>query len=215
MKKAIIFDLDGTLLNSLIDIAESVNFILKKYNFKTHSIEDYKYMIGKGIKPLIEKALPNNISENDFQKYFNEISKLYEQNQTKHTHPYNGIMDMLNNLSKKGISLNILSNKPNNFAKDVVHHFFNDINFNIVFGARDGIPKKPSPDSVNEIIKLTGINKNDFIYMGDTSTDMLTAKAANVESIGVTWGYRKVDELLNAGANHIVNHPSEVIKYFS
>jgi len=213
-KKAIIFDLDGTLLNSLIDIAESVNYVLEKYNFPTHNIEDYKYMIGNGIQVLIEKALPNNISKTDFEKYFNEASTIYEKRQTQKSHPYDGIIDMLNSLSDKGISLNILSNKPDNFTKDVVKHFFKDIDFKIVFGAREGVPKKPAANAVNEIVKTIGLDKQEFIYMGDTSTDMLTANAANIESIGVTWGYRKVDELLNAGAKHIVNSPIEVLEFF-
>ena len=213
-KKAIIFDLDGTLLNSLIDIAESVNSVLEKHNFPTHSIDDYKYMIGNGIQVLIKKALPNHISKTDFEKYFKEASAVYEQRQTQKSHPYNGIVEMLNSLSNKGIVLNILSNKPDNFTKDVVKHFFNDIDFKIVLGAREGIPKKPAPDAVNEIINTLGFDKQEFMYMGDTSTDMLTAGAANIESIGVTWGYRKVDELLNAGAEHIVNYPIEVLDFF-
>ena len=213
-KKAIIFDLDGTLLNSLIDIAESVNYVLEKHNFPTHNIEDYKYMIGNGIQVLIEKALPNNISKTDFEKYFNEAVLIYEQRQTQKSHPYEGIIDMLNSLSDKGIVLNILSNKPDNFTKDVVNYFFKDIDFKIVFGAREGIPKKPAPDAVNEIVNTLGFDKQEFMYMGDTSTDMLTAKAANIESIGVTWGYRKVDELLNAGAKHIVTSPAEVLEFF-
>ena len=213
-KKAIIFDLDGTLLNSLIDIAESVNYVLKKHSFPTHSIDDYKYMIGNGIQVLIEKALPNNISKSDFDNYFKEASAVYEQRQTQKTHPYDGIVEMLNSLSDKGIALNILSNKPDNFTKDVVKHFFNDIDFKIVLGAREGIPKKPAPDAVNEIVSTLGFDKQEFMYMGDTSTDMLTAGAANIESIGVTWGYRKIDELLNAGAKHIVNSPIEVLEFF-
>ncbi len=214
MKKAIIFDLDGTLINSLIDIAESVNYVLKKHNFPTHNIEDYKYMIGNGIQVLIEKALPNNISKTDFDKYFNEAVNIYEKRQTQKSHPYNGIIEMLHSLSDKGIYLNILSNKPDNFTKDVVNHFFKDIDFKIVLGARDGIPKKPAPDAVNEIVKTFSFDKSEFMYMGDTSTDMLTANNANIESIGVSWGYRKVDELLNAGAKHIVNSPNEVLKLF-
>jgi len=213
-KKAIIFDLDGTLLNSLIDIAESVNYILEKHNFPTHSIDDYKYMIGNGIQVLIEKALPNNISESDFDKYFKEALAVYEQRQTQKSHPYDGIVEMLNSLSDRGVVLSILSNKPNNFTKYVVKHFFNVINFKIVLGAREGIPKKPAPDAVNEIVCALGFDKQEFMYMGDTSTDMLTAGAANIESIGVTWGYRKVDELLNAGAKHIVNTPGEVLEFF-
>ena len=213
-KKAIIFDLDGTLLNSLIDIAESVNYVLEKHNFPTHNIDDYKYMIGNGIQVLIEKALPNNISKNDFEKYFNEAVLIYEQRQTQKSHPYEGIIKMLESLSAKGIVLNILSNKPDNFTKDVVNHFFKGIDFKIVFGAREGIPKKPAPDAVNEIVKILDFKKQEFMYMGDTSTDMLTAGAANIESIGVTWGYRKIDELLNAGAEHIVNYPIEVLDFF-
>lgn len=214
MKKAIIFDLDGTLLNSLVDIAESVNYVLEKHHFPTHNINDYKYMIGNGIKVLVEKALPKNVSKSEFETYFNETKLIYEQRQTQKTHAYNGIIDMLKALSNKGIELNILSNKPNNFTQDVVKHFFTDINFNIVFGARKGVEIKPSPEAVNEIVKTLGFAKNEFMYMGDTSTDMQTAKAAGIDSIGVTWGYRKVDELVNSGAKHIVNSPSEVLQFF-
>jgi phosphoglycolate phosphatase len=211
MKKAIIFDLDGTLLNSLIDISESVNYVLEKYNFKTHSFEDYKYMIGNGIAVLIEKALPTNLSKTDAEIYFNEIKLVYEKRQTIKSKPYNGIIEMLKTLENKGISLNILSNKPNNFTQEVVNHFFADIKFDFVFGEREGYQRKPSPQTANEIIEKLGFKKSEFLYMGDTSTDMLTAKAANIDAIGVTWGYRKVDELLENGAKFIINNPKEIL----
>ncbi len=212
MKKAIIFDLDGTLLNSLIDIADSVNYVLKKYNMPTHKFEDYKYMIGNGVETLVKKALPSNISEQDFSKYYSEISDVYRKNQMNKTHPYNGIVDLLKTLNNRNISVNILSNKPDNFTKEVVSHYFNNINFDIIRGAKQGVPKKPAPDAVFDIISSLKLNKEDFLYVGDTSTDMQTAKNAELTSVGVLWGYRTEKELKDNGADYIISKPEEILK---
>ena len=156
--KAIIFDLDGTLLNSLTDIADSVNLVLEKYNLPTHKIDDYKLMIGKGIETLVERALPENIKGTEFDKYLSEIKEVYEANQITKTKPYDGIVDMLKELNNKNVSLNILSNKPINFTLMVVKHFLADIKFDNILGAREGIPQKPDPHSVFEIIENINID---------------------------------------------------------
>ena len=211
--KAIIFDLDGTLLNSLTDIADSVNIVLEKYNFPIHSINDYKLFIGNGIEKLIERALPDNISNDDFEKYLTEIKSIYEKNQINKTKAYDGILEMLKTLNKKSVSINILSNKPIDFTKMVVNHFLKEIKFDNVLGARKNIPKKPNPQAVLEIIKNLKLNKKEVLYVGDTGTDMKTAKNAELTSIGVLWGFRDEKELKENGANYIINSPSEILKF--
>jgi phosphoglycolate phosphatase len=210
--KAIIFDLDGTLLNSLIDIADSVNFVLKKYNLPVHSIEDYKLFIGSGIEKLVERALPDNISDENFRKYLSEIKSVYEKNQISKTKPYDGILEMLKILNNKGVSLNILSNKPINFTKMVVEHFLGDIKFDNVLGAREGVPKKPNPQAVFEIIDSLKLNKEEVLYVGDTGTDMQTAENAGLTSVGVLWGFRGLEELMENNADYIIEEASKIIE---
>ncbi len=209
--KAIIFDLDGTLLNSLIDIADSVNLVLEKYNLPTHSIEDYKLFIGNGIEKLVALALPENIKKTDFEKYLSEIKSVYEKNQISKTKPYNGVIEMLKTLNNRGISLNILSNKPIEFTKMLVEHFFVDIKFDNVLGAREGIPKKPNPQAVFDIIENLQLEKCAVLYVGDTGTDMKTAENADLTSVGVLWGFRGMEELVENNANYIIDEASKII----
>ena len=211
MKKAVIFDLDGTLLNSLIDIAESVNYVLRKYNLPQHKFDDYKYMIGNGVEVLVKKALPDNISKEDFEKYYKEISEVYRENQMNKTHPYDGIKDMLQGLKDKGVKINILSNKPDNFTQEVVKHYFPEFEFAVIRGALPDVPKKPAPDAVYSIVEQNGIDKQDFLYVGDTSTDMQTAKNAGLTAVGVLWGYRNEQELKENGADYIISKPEELL----
>jgi len=210
--KAIIFDLDGTLLNSLVDIADSVNFVLKKYNLPVHSIEEYKLFIGSGIEKLVERALPDNISDENFKKYLDEIKSVYEKNQISKTKPYDGILEMLKILNNKGVSLNILSNKPIDFTKMVVEHFLGDIKFDNVLGAREGVPKKPNPQAVSEIIDNLKLNKEEVLYVGDTGTDMQTAENAGLTSVGVLWGFRGLEELMENNADYIIEETSKIIE---
>ena len=209
--KAIIFDLDGTLLNSLVDIADSVNIVLKKYNLPTHPIDDYKLMVGKGIKSLVEEALPNNVNQSDFDKYFAEVTQVYENNQINKTQPYSGIIDMLKALEDNGTIINILSNKPIDFTKMVVSHFLGEINFKYVIGARKGVPQKPNPISVFEIIEGLELDKSEVLYVGDTGTDMKTAENAGLSSVGVLWGFRGLEELMENGAEYIIEEPSKIV----
>jgi phosphoglycolate phosphatase len=208
--KAVIFDLDGTLLNSLIDIADSVNFVLKKHNLPVHELEDYKMMIGNGIEKLVERALPKEISKSEFDNYLTEIKTVYKKNQIAKTKPYDGIIEMLKELEKNKISLNILSNKPIEFTIMVVKHFFSDIKFDNVLGARPNIPIKPNPHAVFEIIENLKLQKEDVLYVGDTGTDIQTANAAELNSVGVLWGFRGLEELMENEAEFIINKPQEL-----
>lgn len=211
MIKAIIFDLDGTLLDTLTDIMESVNQVLEKYSFPTHDLQSYKYFIGNGIEVLTQKAFPQQIPENEFEGYLKEVTEEYAKRQTLRTRPYDGIMEMLNELNSLGIKLTILSNKPHEFTVPTVQHFFSEIKFEIVFGARKEIPRKPAPDAVYEILNILSLSKDECLYVGDTPTDMLTAKAAGVDAIGVSWGFRTIEELNGAGAKRILNRPQDIL----
>lgn len=211
MKKGIIFDLDGTLLNSLIDIADAVNFVLKENKFPVHEFESYKQFIGNGIEVLAKKALPQNISDNDFKRHFDEIKSSYEIRQNTRTAPYDGIIELLEELNKQGIMVSVLSNKPHEFVEPTVKRYFHNIKFEILLGSRPNIPRKPSPNSVFEILKALGLDKQDCFFVGDTSTDINTGINAGLETIGVTWGFRDREELQKAKASFIVGYPSEIL----
>jgi phosphoglycolate phosphatase len=212
MKKAVIFDLDGTLLDTLTDIMESVNIVLKRYGFPTHDLDAYKYFIGSGISVLTQKAFPSFISEREFTVYLSEVMREYEARQTLRTKPYDGIMEMLERLNNEGVKIAILSNKPDEFAKPTVAHFFPNIKFEVVFGSRENVARKPAPDAVFEILDLLNLHKEDCYFVGDTSTDMRTAVSAGVDAIGVSWGFRTVDELNGTGAKCIIDSPRDIFE---
>ncbi len=210
MKKAIIFDLDGTLLNTLIDLQESVNKILNKYKYPTHHIDKYKYFLGNGIEVLTRKAFPENISNSEFALYLQEVKTEYASRQTSKTRPYDGIIEMLEELNNRNIKIAILSNKPNEFTGPTVAHFFSNIKFEVVFGARKEVARKPSAEAVNEILSIFEISKEDCFFVGDSETDMQTAVNSGMEAIGVSWGFRTVDEMRNNGANYIIDEPKQI-----
>lgn len=211
MKKAILFDLDGTLLNTLTDIADSVNEVLEKYHFPTHQLDDYKYFIGNGIEVLAKKALPSSISENEFKTLLAQIKATYFKNQNHKTAPYEGIVEMLKQIEQLNFKIAIFSNKPHDFVEPTVKHYFPDNTFDFMFGSRDGFPKKPDPKVTQHILNLLELQAEDCYFIGDTATDILTGKNANIETIGVLWGFRNRNELSEAGADFIVQKPSEII----
>ncbi len=213
MKKAIIFDLDGTLLNTIVDLSETVNIVLEKHNFPLHSIDEYKYFLGKGIEVLCRKAFPDKISEDEFQQCLKEVEDVYKVRQTLKTRPFDGISEMLEKLNDLGIKISILSNKPHEFTGDTVEHYFPNINFEVIYGARDGFERKPSADSPLEIAGIMNLKPEEIYFVGDSETDIKTGINANMQSIGVEWGYRKLSELEEAGASYIISKPSDIFKY--
>jgi len=211
MKKGVIFDLDGTLLNTLIDLQESVNGVLTKYNFPTHHIDEYKYFLGNGIEVLTRKAFPKDINDIEFPKYLEEVKAEYSSRQTSKTKPYDGIIDLLKELNNQSIKIAILSNKPNEFARPTVAHFFNDIKFEVVFGARQEVARKPSAEAVTEILDVFGLKKEECLFIGDSETDMQTGVNAGMQAVGVSWGFRTVDEMKDNGASFIIDKPEELL----
>jgi phosphoglycolate phosphatase len=214
--KAIIFDLDGTLLDTVDDISDSANSVLKRYNFSTYTPAQYKLFVGDGMETLVSRLLPKNKKNNKqlIKKIVSEIKVEYAKNWNKKTKIYPGIKSLLSTLSKKGIKMCVLSNKPEKFTKLMVQHFFPKTKFEFVFGARDGVPKKPDPALALKIVKNLNLFPSEFIYLGDTKTDMQTATNAGMVAVGVLWGFRTKKELIKSGAKFVVRYPREVLNFF-
>jgi len=214
MKKTLIFDLDGTLLDSISDIANSMNKVLKELNLKTYTIEDYKYFVGEGIDILVENVLDKNLE--NYHKIKDEVMQRfkleYNGKLQANTIPYDGIYELLDNLKKLDCNLAVLSNKPHDFTVAYVEHFFKDYNFAEVHGQKNNLPKKPNPEAAKQIANRLGVPCKDIYFIGDTKIDMQTAKSAEMNAVGVLWGFRNEEELRKFGADFIVSHPLEIIK---
>lgn len=213
MKKLIIFDLDGTLLNSIQDLANSCNDILIRYDFPIHTIDEYKYFVGNGVGKLVERALPIDRREPEFvEKIRIEFVDHYSKHASDTTAPYSDIEDLLLQLSKKGLLLAVASNKFDAGTKSLVKDYFGDIQWSIVLGQREGVKTKPDPQIVFDIIKQLGsVDKSEILYLGDSDADMQTCVNADIDGVGVTWGFRTEQELINNGAKYIINHPLELL----
>jgi phosphoglycolate phosphatase len=210
----VIFDLDGTLLDSLEDIANAANATLAKLNLPTWPIENYKHYVGDGVRILFERALapPNSqspdASTSDILESCLEIyQNQYNQNWDRCSKPYPGIPEMLHTLHNAGLKLAVLSNKPEPFTLLCIQRFFPDIPFDLTLGHSDRFPRKPDPTSAKWIAAQFSTNPQRIAYVGDTNTDMQTAVGANLFPIGVSWGFRSEQEILAAGAK-IMCHPS-------
>lgn len=208
----IIFDVDGTLLNTIDDLANSMNSVLKKHGFPEHATEKYKYFVGNGMEKLARRALPaEGINEKMIRLYLEELEDEYSKRWNEFTKPYEGIKELLDNLDALGIQMSVLSNKPHQFTKIVIDKFFGLDRFCFVFGARVSIPKKPDPYSALEISRLSGIPASNYIYLGDSGVDMKTANASGMYAVGAAWGFREDEELLENGAKTIIKSPMEII----
>ena len=210
--KALIFDLDGTLLNTLQDLADSMNTVLHKYGYPTHDTENYRYFVGAGMRNLIIKTLPyEHRNDETISLIHAGMIKEYEKRWAYTTKPYPGIPEMLDVISASGIPISIFSNKPHAFTLKTVRKLLPKWDFKYVFGARENVPIKPDPTSALEIADKLGISPDTFVYIGDSGVDMQTAVSAGMHPIGVSWGFRKPQELLSSGAEHIINDPSELL----
>ena len=211
MKKTVIFDLDGTLLDSIEDIASSMNKVLESLQLPTHKIEDYKHFVGGGVDILVENALSNQSKE-----IKDEVTKRfkieYDGKLHSKTLPYDGIYELLDELKKLDINLAVLSNKPHEFTVSYVNHFFKNYNFKEVHGQKKDVPKKPDPKAALDIVKFLNSSCENTYFIGDTKIDMQTAKSANMTAIGVLWGFRDEKELRDFGADFIVSNPLEILK---
>ncbi len=196
MYKLIIFDLDGTLLNSIEDLANSVNYTLQRYNLPTHPVNSYKLFIGNGVNKLIERALPENLQTTDqVEKLKQEFIKHYNLHSEDKTTPYEGIETLLSTLQSENFKIAIASNKFHEATVALSKKYFPTISFFEVLGQREGFATKPDPTILNEIINKAGVENNEVLYVGDSGVDASTARNANVDFVGVLWGFRTKTEL--------------------
>ncbi|WP_066152975.1 HAD family hydrolase [Arcobacter cryaerophilus gv. pseudocryaerophilus] len=211
MKKTVIFDLDGTLLDSIEDIASSMNKVLESLQLPTHKIEDYKHFVGGGVDILVENALSNQSKEIK-DEVIKRFKIEYDGKLHSKTLPYDGIYELLDELKKLDINLAVLSNKPHEFTVSYVNHFFKNYNFKEIHGQKKDVPKKPDPKAALDIVKCLDSSCENTYFIGDTKIDMQTAKSANMTAIGVLWGFRDEKELRDFGADFIVSNPLEILK---
>ena len=210
--KAVLFDLDGTLLDTLDDLADSMNAVLEASGYPVHDVEAYKYFVGNGLRNLTERCLPGEHrtpAEIDF--HLDKLRKEYEARWDKKTRPYRGIPELLDALAGKGIKIAVLSNKADEFAVRVVKKLLPDWRFEAVVGEKPGYPKKPDPSGAIAIAAQLGIPCNEFLYLGDTNVDMKTAVSAGMYAVGALWGFRKADELAEGGARVLIPEPAALL----
>ena len=210
---AIVFDLDGTLLDSLADIATAANAALADGGWPQHPIDDYRQLVGDGVAVLFERALPEAASKDRKQidACIAGFKKHYDVQWRKQSRPYAGIEEMLATLQSRQIPLAVLSNKPHAFTVACVDHFFAATKWTCVLGNTPELPRKPDPAGVHAILQPLNVAPANCLYVGDTNTDMQTAKAAGCYALGVTWGFRPAEELQQAGADQIIDTPAQIV----
>jgi len=213
MYKACIFDLDGTLTDTLESLTYSVNATLKELGLSQITEMQCKAFVGSGARRLIEQSIqvagdPNAERIEEAMEVYGRIFKKYC---TYHVAPYEGIVELLQELKAQGVRLAVLSNKPHLQTRDVVATFFEEHTFTSVYGQQDGVPRKPDPAAVHMILEELGVKREECLYIGDSDVDMQTGCAAGVPTVGVTWGFRSKDVLVEHGAAHVVDKPNEII----
>ncbi|MDE6191035.1 MAG: HAD family hydrolase [Muribaculum sp.] len=212
MKKLVIFDLDGTLLNTIEDLGRATNYALEKCGHSAHPLSAYPGMVGNGVKKLIERALPSGLdTEEEVERAREYFKEFYEEHNTEHTAPYPGIMQLLGDLRARDIKVAVASNKYQAAVERLVDYYFPEIEWAAVEGQKEGIPVKPDPSIVFEILGKAPTPKSEVLYVGDSGVDMETARRACVDSVGVTWGFRPMSELKAYHADNIVNTADAIL----
>lgn len=205
-----IFDLDGTLLSTLEDLAKSTNYALHKNGMAEHSLEDIRMFVGNGVKKLMQRAIPHGENNPKFEQTYADFRQHYLKHNLDTTRPYDGIPALLTELKQRGKHLAIVSNKFYTATKDLACHFFSDT-IDVAIGERETIKKKPAPDTVLEALKELGVSRKGAVYIGDSDVDIMTAKNCNLPCISVLWGFRNKDFLLKHGATTFVSNPKDIL----
>lgn len=212
MKKLAIFDLDGTLLDTIADLATGTNYALHQNGFPEHPKEAYPFFVGNGINKLFERALPEGKkTEENILRIRKDFLAYYDAHNTDESHPYPGIPELLATLQEQGIRLAVASNKYQRATAKLIAFYFPRIAFAAVLGQREGIPTKPDPAIVQEILQTAQISPSETLYVGDSGVDMQTALNSGVTSCGVTWGFRPRAELESFSPDYIVNRPEDIL----
>lgn len=208
--KTIIFDLDGTLLDTLSDLADSANYTMEQMGYPTHPLESYRYFVGNGVPKLLERCLPEDKRTEENIVAAREIfAEYYNVHFADKTKSYDGVVELLESLKKSGVKMAVASNKSDEFAQSIVKRFFGNA-FDMVQGGREDVPKKPAPDIAYGIMdKLEAVPEKTY-FAGDSNVDMFTAKNAGITAIGCLWGFRTKEELLEGGAKFLAEKPSDI-----
>lgn len=212
MYQAVIFDLDGTLLYTLEDLKDGVNHVMRNWNYPERTLDEVRRFVGNGIHKLIERAVPEGLEDEKVEQVFEEFKTYYTAHCEIKTRPYDGIMELLAQLKEKGIKLAIVSNKNDAAVKELARDYFADyIEKEVAIGEREGIRKKPAPDSVFEAMRILGVDKKDTVYVGDSDVDRATAKNAGLDCISVTWGFRDEALLKSLEPEYLIAEPEEIL----
>lgn len=212
MYKLVIFDLDGTLVDSLDDLANACNEALSRFGFPAHDREKYRYFVGDGVPMLIERALPEDMRTEDMiSEVKAEFDGIYRNSFDRLTRPYDGIPELIEKLRENDVLTAVASNKPDEFTKKIVAGMFGDV-FSYVSGKKDGMPKKPDPAIALHIMEKLGVTPQETLFAGDSSVDMKTASNAGCDSIGCTWGFRSRQELIDNHAVYIADLPEDILR---
>ncbi len=212
--KAVVFDLDGTLLDTLEDLADSLNRVLRDKGFCTHPTQAYRYFVGNGSTSLVSRVLPDEKrNEELIADCLAAFRRDYKYNWKVKTSPYNGVPELLDAITDKGVKMAVLTNKPHDFAELCVREFFSKWEFAMILGQREGIPLKPDPVGACEIARSLNIPTGEFLYLGDSGVDMTTAVRAAMFPVGALWGFRSEQELREHGAVETIARPIDFIKF--
>lgn len=212
MKKLVIFDLDGTLLNTIADLGTATNYALRTLGYAEHPLSSYPFMVGNGVRMLMKRA-QTDADDSTIDNLLVHFKEYYNEHNCDDTIPYKGIPELLQELKSRGINMAVCSNKYQEAVDKIIAHYFPDIPFAAVIGQIPDRPVKPDPSIVFTALNICPTPKADVLYIGDSGVDIETARRACVESIGVTWGYRPVSELRRAGADHIESKPSSILEH--
>lgn len=207
-----IFDLDGTLLNTLNDLAASTNYALRSSDMPERTIEEVRMFVGNGVKKLMERAIPNGLSNPRFEETYAIFRKHYLEHSLDTTKPYDGIPEVLAELKRRGKKLAIVSNKFYAATQELAKHFFPET-VSVAIGERENIRKKPAPDTVLEAMRQLGVGKEGTVYIGDSDVDIDTARNTGVPCISVLWGFRDREFLIEHGATHLIGRPDELLAF--
>ena len=213
--EAVVFDLDGTLLDTLADIGNSANEVLVTYDLPPYDLPRYREFVGDGVAMLFTRALPESMRTNErIAECVARFSEVYARRWHEQTHPYDGVHELLSTLASRGVKLTVLSNKPHAFTVKYVAEFFPRTKFELVLGQREGVPRKPDPAGAHEIISCLKLPPGKILYLGDSGVDMRTAVAARMFPLGAAWGFRSRDELTKCGAQEVIDAPLDMLRFF-
>ncbi len=213
--KAVIFDLDGTLLDTIEDITRTLNLVLARHGFRQYSESECKKMVGDGMEELVKRAVPEIAEDHEaIRSLIKEYRQEYARTWKEHSRPYPGILETLKNLKEAGLKLAVLSNKSHEFTELMTKELL-PFEFEVISGAKPGRPVKPDPEPAFQVLRALQLKPQEAIYVGDTSVDMETARAAGIFAAGALWGFREAEELRRSGANVLLKKPSDLLEVIS